>query len=173
MAVQLIGLAIYSRHNARIRLAEGAINVDSSGVGKANILLRSGWIVAMLAEVHLLARPFDFQIGLVSAVLASAALGLRILSMIQLGRRWTLPTIVKPGEKREGRGIYSLLRHPNWVGVMIEIVAIPMIHGAWMTALLFGFLETVLLVGRWETEEAALAGAQFPPSKMVGAERIP
>jgi isoprenylcysteine carboxyl methyltransferase (ICMT) family protein YpbQ len=157
---QLTALALYSRHNVARRLNQGAVNVDSSGVGRANIALRCGWIAAMLAEVHGLDRTFDARIGVVAAALALIALSLRIQSMVQLGWRWTLPTIVKPGEAPETGGIYAWFRHPNWLGVMIEIPAIPMIHGAWITALVFGALEALLLSERRELEEAALVGAQ-------------
>lgn len=170
MAAQLIGLALYSRHNVARRLAHGAVNVDASGIARANIALRCGWIVAMLAEVHWLNRAFDRSIGRVAISLALIALGLRVLAMIRLGSRWTLPTIVKPGEAAETGGIYAVVRHPNWLGVMIEIAAVPMIHGAWMTALAFGVLEAMLLSGRRAVEESALAGAQVARADLHSPE---
>lgn len=169
-AAQLVGLALYSRRNVALRLAQGAVNIDSSGIGRANIALRCGWIVAMLAEVHLLNRTFDPRIGFVAAALALIALGLRFLSMVRLGSRWTLPTIVKPGEAPETGGIYAWCRHPNWLGVIIEIPTIPMIHGAFATALVFGALEAILLSGRREVEEAALSGAQASPPALRDPE---
>jgi methyltransferase len=55
------------------------------------------------------------------------------------------------------KGIYRYLRHPNWLGVILEIAAIPLIHGAYLTAIAFSLANAVIMSKRIQTEEQALA----------------
>jgi cation diffusion facilitator CzcD-associated flavoprotein CzcO/isoprenylcysteine carboxyl methyltransferase (ICMT) family protein YpbQ len=160
VAVELIYLVALSRRHVRSLLLRGGRIVSSSGVGTLNILLRSGWLVSMAAEVWLLQRPFLWPLALASAVLSLGALGLRLASIRSLGDRWTLPTVVVPGVDRVRTGIYKWMRHPNWLGVCIEIACTPLIHTAWLSAAAFTVLEALLLRSRMATESRALATAE-------------
>ena len=55
------------------------------------------------------------------------------------------------------KGIYRYLRHPNWLGVILEIAALPLIHGAYLTAIIFSLANGLLMSKRIQTEEEALA----------------
>jgi len=69
---------------------------------------------------------------------------------------------VVPGLPLVTRGPYrwSRLRHPNYVVVAIEGIALPLVHTAWITALVFTALNAILLLGfRIPAEERALAAA--------------
>lgn len=169
MAFQLVALAAISARNVARRIAEGAVVIDGSGIGRLNIALRCGWLLAMIAEVDLLQRAFSWPVFAVAAIVTVLALVLRAASMWQLGGRWTLPTVVTPGAQPEDGGIYHYLRHPNWLGVVMEIVGIPMLHGAWLTATVFLVLELLLLRYRAGVETdallAAARGAIHPPPR--------
>lgn len=160
VGIELLLLVRISRANVAALLARGAILADHSGVGRANVLLRSGWLAAMLAEVWLLERPFVRWLAATALLAALVALALRLLSMRALGERWTLPTVVMPGGAPVRSGIYRCLRHPNWSGVAIEIAAIPLLHTAYLSATAFLLLECWLLSHRVRREEQALAGAE-------------
>jgi methyltransferase len=54
------------------------------------------------------------------------------------------------------RGPYRWLRHPNYVAVVIEGFALPLVHSAWITAAAFSVLNAGLLVVRIRCENAAL-----------------
>ena len=58
-------------------------------------------------------------------------------------------------------GPYRFLRHPNYVAVVVEGVALPLVHAAWITAVVFTVLNAGLLAVRIRTEDAALA--TLPP----------
>ena len=65
--------------------------------------------------------------------------------------------IVVPGLPLVTSGPYRLLRHPNYVAVVAEGVALPLVHGAWVTAVVFSVLNAVLLLRyRIPAEERAL-----------------
>jgi methyltransferase len=92
-------------------------------------------------------------------VVLVAALALRWWTLISLGERWTTRVMVLPGAPLVTRGPYRWLRHPNYLVVVLELAAIAMLHGAWLTALLFGTANLALLARRIGAEEAALADA--------------
>jgi methyltransferase len=48
------------------------------------------------------------------------------------------------------------VRHPNYLAVIIELLLIPLIHGAYLTAIGFSIGNALLLTVRIRTEEAAL-----------------
>jgi methyltransferase len=66
--------------------------------------------------------------------------------------------IVIPGAPRVTGGPYRLLPHPNYVAVIAEGFALPLVHTAWLTALVFTLLNAALLRTRIHIENAALAG---------------
>jgi len=54
-------------------------------------------------------------------------------------------------------GPYRLLRHPNYVAVVIEGIALPMVGTAWLTALLFTVANAAVLTTRIRCENRLLA----------------
>ncbi len=120
-------------------------------------LLHAGFLVGCAVEVTLLQRPFDARVGVPMLALAVAAQLLRFWAIASLGPRWNARVIVVPGLPVVTRGPYRWLSHPNYLAVVIEGFAIPLIHGAWLTALVFSAANAVLLVVRIRCEERALA----------------
>ena len=90
-------------------------------------------------------------------VVFMAGQALRLAAMKALGSRWTIRVMTLPGEPPVRDGIYRFLRHPNYVAVVVEGIALPMVHAAWITALVFTVLNAALLVVRIRVEDAALA----------------
>jgi methyltransferase len=120
-------------------------------------LVHSGWLVAMLVEVWVFGRGFTWALAGPALVLFAAGQTLRYLAISALGRRWTVSIVTVPGERVVTRGVYRYLRHPNYLGVVLEIAALPLIHGAWVTALLFSAANAGVLAMRIRAEEQALA----------------
>ena len=65
-------------------------------------------------------------------------------------------TVPGPGGARVRHGIYRYLRHPNYLGVELEIVAAPLVHSAYLTSAVFGVANALLLRDRIRREERAL-----------------
>jgi methyltransferase len=57
------------------------------------------------------------------------------------------------------RGPYRFLPHPNYVAVVVEGLALPLVHTAWVTALVFTVLNAALLRVRLGVENRALSAA--------------
>jgi methyltransferase len=157
LAVQRLYELRRSRANvARIRALGG--REHAPGQVRWMVVVHSGWIVAMLVEVLVLGRPLVWPLALAAVAVAAVGQGLRRAAMRDLGWRWTIPVMTLPGTPPVTGGIYRRLRHPNYLGVVLEIAAVPLIHGAWITALVFSAANGLLLWRRIRVEEAALFG---------------
>jgi methyltransferase len=120
-------------------------------------LLHIAFLAGCALEVTLLQRHFDARVGLPMLALVFAAQALRFWTIASLGPLWNARVIVVPGLPVVTRGPYRWLSHPNYLAVVIEGFAVPLIHGAWLTAVLFSAANAVLLIVRIRCEERALA----------------
>jgi methyltransferase len=90
---------------------------------------------------------------------------LRYAAIRALGERWNVRIFVVPGEPLVRSGPYRYLRHPNYVAVVLEFIAAPLMFGAWRTAIVISLLNAIALRTRIRAEDAALQTAG-----MVAAE---
>lgn len=115
------------------------------------------WLASIPLEVFYLHRPFIWPLALGAMLLFLIGQGLRYAAMRGLGEHWSVRIITVPGAPVMTGGIYRWFRHPNYLGVVLEIAALPLIHGAWLSSLVFSALNGLVLVRRIEAEENALA----------------
>jgi methyltransferase len=120
-------------------------------------LLHGGLFVACIAEVWLLSRPLVPWLAGVCLVVAALAQALRYWTIATLGRRWNVRVLVLPGVPAVASGPFRLVRHPNYLAVVVEGLAVPLMHSAFVTAAVFTVLNGVLLAVRIGCEERALA----------------
>ena len=122
------------------------------------VTLHAAWFTAMLLEVFAGRRKFHPQLAALSLSLFAAGQALRLIAIRTLGWRWStrVITVPGPGGARVNRGIYRYLRHPNYLGVQLEIVAAPLLHSAYLTSAVFGIANALLLRDRIRREEQAL-----------------
>jgi len=146
------------------RNASWALNRGGAETGRGHyppmVLLHSGLLAACLIEVLGGDRPFLPALGWPMLALVLGAQGLRWWCIAMLGRRWNTRVIVIPGLPLVESGPYRWLRHPNYLAVAVEGVALPLVHSAWVTAVAFTVLNAVLLLRfRIPAEERALESA--------------
>jgi len=158
LVVERLAELVLSRRNAARAFARGGVEVGQRHY-RVMVVFHSLFLGACAAEVLALERPFPGAPGLVALGVALLAQGLRYLAIAALGERWNTRIIVVPGLSPVTRGPYRYLRHPNYVAVVLELVAVPLIHGAWVTALLFSLGNVWLLRVRIRSEETALGAA--------------
>lgn len=144
-----------SRRNLRWALRHGGYEVGSAHYPWM-VVLHLAFLAACPLEVWLLRRPFHPFLAGVMMVLLGGAMALRYWVLATLKERWTTRVICLPGVPPVTRGPYRWLRHPNYLAVVVEMVALPLIHTAWLSALVFGLLNGFILRVRIEVEEAAL-----------------
>ncbi len=161
VAVQrLLELRVSRRHERSLR-ARGAVEVGA-GHYPVMVALHTLFLVSCAAEVWWLGRPFVPWLGWTALAVLVAAQGLRYWTISTLGERWTTRVLVPPGEPLVAGGPFRYLRHPNYLAVALEIAALPLVHAAWLTAVVFSLANALLLRARIGVEERALAAGGAP-----------
>ncbi|MYR39335.1 hypothetical protein GTX14_28690 [Streptomyces sp. SID4944] len=156
VAAERLAELVVARRNTRWSLARGGTEAGS-GHYPAMVVLHTVLLAGCLAEVHLTGRPFLPVLGWTMVAVTVAAQLLRWWCITTLGPRWNTRVIVVPGLPRVTGGPYRWLRHPNYVAVAAEGIALPLVHGAWVTAVAFTVLNAALMAVRIRCEEEALA----------------
>ncbi|HWC84392.1 MAG TPA: isoprenylcysteine carboxylmethyltransferase family protein [Pseudonocardiaceae bacterium] len=156
VAVERLAELVVAKRNLAWSLARGG---RESGFGHypAMVVLHTGLLAGALLEVWLGGRPFVPALGWPMLVLVLAGQGLRWWCIRTLGPQWNTRIVVVPGLPRISGGPYRFLPHPNYVAVIVEGAALPLVHTAWLTALTFSVLNAWLLTVRIRAENAALA----------------
>ena len=152
---RLAELVVSTRHTRWAR-DHGGVEVGQ-GHYPAMVLLHTGLLVGALAEVWLLDRPLRPALAVSMLAVVAASQALRWWCIATLGRQWNTRVVVVPGLGRVTTGPYRWLAHPNYVAVVLEGLALPLVHSAWFTAVTFTILNAWLLSVRIRTENSALA----------------
>ena len=115
-----------ARSNTEWARSQGGIEVGEDHYPWM-VALHAWFLLACPLEVWAMSRPFSWRLaGSMMAALVGAIL-LRFWVIDTLGRRWTTRVICIPGIPAVSSGPYQYLRHPNYVAVMVETVALPLI----------------------------------------------
>ena len=123
------------------------------------VTLHAAWFGAMLLEVFAGKRKFHPRLAILAFSLFATGQALRLTAIRTLGWRWSTRVMTVPGASPVQHGIYRYLRHPNYLGVELEIVSAPLVHSAYFTSAVFGIANALLLHDRILREEQALNSA--------------
>ncbi|MFE9841782.1 isoprenylcysteine carboxyl methyltransferase family protein [Streptomyces goshikiensis] len=169
VAAERIAELAVARRAARWSLARGAREYGR-GHYPAMVALHTALLVGCAVEPWAAGRPFVPVLGWSALALAALAQGLRWWCITTLGPRWNTRVLVVPGLPLVAGGPYRLLRHPNYVAVVVEGAALPLVHSAWLTAAGFTALNAALLTVRVRCEDTALTTAPAPTTHAARAE---
>ena len=158
VALERVAELVVSTRNLRWSRARGGQEFGA-GHYPFMVVLHSALLAACLLETGLLHRTFVPALAWSMLAVLVGTQALRWWCIATLGPRWNTRVVVVPGLPLVARGPYRWLPHPNYVAVVTEGVALPLIGSAWITALTFTVLNAFLLRVRIRTENAALAGA--------------
>src|SRR5262245_49550051 len=123
----------------------------------AMVVLHVALLAGCLLEPLLFDRPFIPVLGWSMLAIVVAAQGLRWWCISTLGQQWNTRVVVIPGAERVTGGPYRFFSHPNYVAVVVEGIALPLVHTAWVTAVVFTALNAFVLRTRIGVENTALA----------------
>jgi methyltransferase len=155
ITVERIAELVVSKRNWAWSHERGGYELGA-GHYPAMVVLHVGLVVGCLVEPLVADRPFIAALGWPMLVVVLAAQVLRWWCISKLGHQWNTRVVVIPGAPRVTGGPYCLVPHPNYVAVVAEGIALPLVHSAWLTALIFTVLNAVLLRTRVRVENSAL-----------------
>lgn len=154
-AQRLLELQLSESNRAHL-LRLGAYEVGAAHY-PVMVLLHTTWFAAMIWERTRGYRPLElWWLPLLGLGMLFVGQSLRWLAISELGRRWTTRVLIVPGAQPVTSGPFRWLRHPNYLGVLLEIFGVPLIGGCWRTSLLFGLANLALLARRIAVEQRAL-----------------
>jgi methyltransferase len=151
---RLVELRISRRHETWAR-KRGGLEYGRTHFRLLKVL-HTVFLFSCAGEVLLLGRPFLPWLGFPMWLVALSAQALRYWCIATLGPYWNVRVLVVPGVEPVTGGPYRFMRHPNYLAVILEGVAVPLIHTAWATATAFTLFNAILLWRRIHCEEEAL-----------------
>jgi methyltransferase len=147
---------LLAAHNFRLARAAGATEAGRSHY-PGIVLFHAAFLVACGVEPVVLPRAWPLAAAVGALFVAGIAQGLRWWAVTALGVRWNTRILVWPGAPPETGGPYRWMRHPNYVAVALELLAVPLVGGAVFTAAAATVGNALLLLAvRIPAEERAL-----------------
>lgn len=167
---RLVELVLTERNSRRLR-ARGGYEAGQAHF-PAMALLHTGLLVAAPLEVWWLGRPLIPALAIPMLLVLVFTMMLRYWAILTLGDRWTAKVFVVPGESPVAGGPYRFLRHPNYLAVILEVAAFPLVHSAWITALVVSVGNALVLRTRIRVEEEALASSSDYQKRLGDLPRL-
>jgi methyltransferase len=155
IGVERLAELIVSKRNAQWAFAHGGKEFGRNHY-PVMVTVHTALLLGCAAEVWALQRPYFAWLGWPMLALVVLSQALRWWCVATLGHRWNTLVIVLPQEPLIRRGPYRWLHHPNYVAVVVEGMALPLVHTAWLTAVIFTLANALLLTVRIRVENAAL-----------------
>jgi methyltransferase len=152
--MRLVELNI-SQRRRRAMAARGAEPVSEPHFG-AMVLVHFGILAGSLIEAAAFQRPFIPAVAAPAVALVLAANLLRWWVIATLGPLWNVKIMASLSLGVVSDGPFRFIRHPNYVAVFVELTALPLVHGAYVTAVLGAVAHVWVLYHRIRTEEAVL-----------------
>lgn len=153
-ACRLVELGISRRHQ-RALAATGAAPLPEPVFG-AMVAVHTGVIAGAAIEALALHRPYVAALGIPALTLLVLANLLRLWVIATLGVHWNVRVVRSMPLGVVTGGPYRFVRHPNYVAVFVELAALPLVHGAYLTAIAGSLLHLLVLRHRVALEESVL-----------------
>jgi methyltransferase len=169
-ALRLVELRISRRHQLRL-VASGAAKVLEPRF-RWMVMLHTAVLLGAALEVLLLKRPFFPVLAAVMFAIFIAANALRWWVIRTLGDHWNVQVMDSTRLGVVTSGPFQFVRHPNYAAVFTEMLALPLIHTAWITALAGSLAHLAVLGQRLSTEERVLFANPEYRTAMSGKPRF-
>jgi len=120
------------------------------------VAVHIGIIAGGAIEVLALHRPFWPALAIPALALLLLSNLLRFWVIATLGVHWNVRVVRSMPLGVVTGGPYRFVRHPNYVAVFVELLALPLVHGAFITAGVGALLHLLILRRRVALEESVL-----------------
>lgn len=152
--VQRLVELVIAKRNEQWMKANGGIEKGKEHY-KWFIVIHSLFFISILAEVAIRGTDGYVLNNFLFALFLLIQLA-RVWCIQSLGKFWNTKIIVLPNVALVKRGPYKYIKHPNYVIVGLELIVIPLLFGAYYTALMFPLFHLMLMKVRIPLEEKAL-----------------
>jgi len=169
-SLRLVELRISKRHQKEMA-ARGAAKVDEPRF-RWMVLLHTSVLIGAALEVVLLRRPFIPWLAAPMFAVFLAANAVRWWVIRSLGTHWNAQVVDSTRLGVVTSGPFRYVRHPNYAAVFSELLALPLMHTAWITAVVGAIAHVVILSQRLSTEERVLFANPDYRAAMTGKPRF-
>jgi methyltransferase len=168
--LRIFELRVSHRHRQEM-MAQGATKVDEPQF-RWIVFVHTAVLIGAALEVVLLHRPFLPVLGISMLVIFIAANLVRLWVVRTMGTHWNVQVMNSTGFGVVTSGPFRFVRHPNYTAVFVEMFSLPLIHTAWITAVL-GFVGyAAALSKRLAVEERVLLANPAYRTAMGGKPRF-
>jgi methyltransferase len=153
-ALRIAELRISRRHQQQL-VSRGAAKVADPRF-RWMVALHTTVLIGAAVEVILRKRPFIPALAAIMFAVFLAANAVRWWVIRTLGAHWNVRVMDSTHLGVITAGPFRFVRHPNYAAVFAEMLALPLIHSAWLTAIAGSLAHVAVLAQRLATEEPVL-----------------
>jgi methyltransferase len=168
--LRLVELRISRRHQQEL-IARGAAKINEPRF-RWMVLLHTAVLIGAALEVVFLKRPFIPALAAVMFAIFLAANVVRWWVIRTLGDHWNVQIMDSTRLGVITNGPFRFVRHPNYAAVFAEMLALPLIHTAWITAIAGTLAHAAVLSQRLSMEERVLFANPDYRAAMAGKPRF-
>jgi methyltransferase len=168
--LRIFELSVSRRHQQQM-VADGATKVQEPHF-RWIVFVHTAILIGAALEVVLLRRPFIPILAAVMLLLFLAGNAVRLWVVRTMGKHWNVQVMNSTSLGVVTDGPFRFVRHPNYAAVFVELVSLPLIHTAWITAVLgcVGCIATISQ--RIALEESVLSANPAYRTAMAGKPRF-
>ncbi len=153
--LQRVAELFISKKNEKFILSKGGM-IIKEGNYIFMVLLHTFWLLTLAYSalyLDLNFSPYFFWTSLIVFIVGQI---LRITAIKTLGNRWSTRVVILPEAPAINSGIFKWFRHPNYLGVILELVSLPMMASLFNLSIIFSLLNFIILFFRIRLEEENL-----------------
>ena len=167
----LLVLTMHTRRSGGNLSDRGSIFVVWGAI--CGSITAAGWLRAWAPKAN-----FAPPLWLIYASMGLMITGLivRWTAIVSLGKAFSVNVAIRDGQTLYRSGLYRLVRHPSYSGMLICFIAIAIVQQNWISAALVIVFPTAALLYRIHVEEKALNeafGAQYAEYSKTTMRLIP
>ena len=154
--IQRLTELMIAKRNEKWLIANGAVEYGKEHY-KYIVFLHTMFFISMFIEFNIRGRHSEFSvINYLFLVIFIFMQVMRFWVLNSLGKYWNTKILRIPGSVLISKGPYGYFKHPNYIIVCCEIIAIPMIFDLYVTAIVFTVLNALILAVRIKEENKVL-----------------
>ncbi|GAC1660730.1 MAG: isoprenylcysteine carboxyl methyltransferase family protein [Candidatus Acidiferrum sp.] len=160
-----------SKRNQLRLIAQGAVKAPQPKF-RWVVLVHLVVLLGSALEVLFLHRPFIPVLAGAMIALFLLSNALRLWVILAMGQHWNVQVVDSTRLGVITGGPFRFVRHPNYAAIFVEMIALPLIHTAWITALVCSAGYAIAIGQRIVAEERVLFADPVYRSAMSNKPRF-